>query len=122
MYFWETFRSSRSGMDMVTAEEFSKFEGIGDRQLRKVLVAEGDNLPLSHEARELRFSSVRKGAQLDAADLGSSAGRKMRDFDTVSEELGVVWIGFNTVIRVSEGLQRRILLFRIPCRQIVLVL
>lgn len=59
-------RRATGRVDVVTAKVATKFEGLFDGQVGKVLGAEGDDLALGHEARELVLAGVVETAQLDA--------------------------------------------------------
>ena len=56
------------------AEIPAEIERLLDKQLGKVLAAEGDDLALGHEARQLVLAGRTKAAEIDAADL-SGDGR-----------------------------------------------
>ncbi len=57
------------------AEIPAEIERLLDKQLGKVLAAEGDDLALGHEARQLVLAACTKAAEMDAADLGADGRR-----------------------------------------------
>jgi len=62
-------------VDVVPAEERAEFERGGQREVGEVLVAEGDDLALGNEERELGFADIGERGELHAVDFGSDGGR-----------------------------------------------
>ncbi len=70
---------SRGGMDVMTSKVAAVLEGIGDGQLSKVLVTEGDDLALSDETGQLVFAGIIQRGQLNASDFSSDGRSEMCD-------------------------------------------
>lgn len=80
---------ARRGVDVVAAKVLAVLEGVGDGEVGKVLVAEGDDLARGDVVRELVLARVGEGRQLDAVDLAADAGRELGHVAALGEEVGV---------------------------------
>ncbi len=115
-------RLTRRRVNLVTAKEFAKVKSLLDGQIGKVLLAEGYDLALGYEARELTLTGAAQLAQLDATDLSANGRSEVGDLSALRKELGVRRVGILAGIVVLERLQRRVLLLGIPSREVVLIL
>lgn len=115
-------RRTRGGVDVVATEVASELEGLGDGQVGQVLVAEGHDLALGDEARQLVLAGGRELGELDAPDLGAGLGRQVGDGHSVAEKLRVGWVGVLAVLDVLEGFERGVLLLGVPGGEVVGVL
>lgn len=112
-----------SEMVGLPAEVAAELEGLLNGQVLEVLVAEGDDLALGDEARQLVLAGVVELAELDAADLGADGGRQVGDGHLVlGQQVRVGRVGVLAVVIVLEGLERRVLLVGVPGREVVRVL
>ncbi len=117
-----TFGRSRGRVDVMAAEVGTIVEGLLDRQILQVLVTEGHDLALRHEASQLVLARGSKRAQLDATNFGADGGGEVNRLRPGWEEIRVGSVGILAVLYVLKRLQRRILLLGIPSRKVVRVL
>lgn len=61
-------------VDVMTAEVAADLKGLVDGEVRKVLIAECYDLPLSNEQGELVLALLCQFAQLDTVNFGADAG------------------------------------------------
>jgi hypothetical protein len=107
----------------IPAKVAAELEGLLNGQVLEVLVAEGHDLALGDEARQLVLAGVVELAELDAADLGADGGRQVGDGHLVlGQQVRVGRVGVLAVVIVLEGLERRVLLVGVPGREVVRVL
>lgn len=97
-------------VDVVASKVAAEVEGIFDGEIRKVLIAECDDLALGDEEGELVLAGGGELAELHAADFGAGCGGQLGDFATLDKKILEGWVGANTVLYVLEWLERRILL------------
>lgn len=114
--------SARRGVDVLAAKVRAVLQRVGDRQVRKVLVAEGNDLALGHVQRQLVLAGVGQRRQLDALDLAADGGRQVGARDALGEQVGERGIGILAVLGVSEGLQGRVDDGLVPGGEVVCVL
>jgi hypothetical protein len=107
----------------IPAKVRPKLEGLFDRQVGKVLVAEGDHLALRHEPRQLVLARCAERGELDALDLGADGRGEMGHRDgALGQEVGIRRVGVLAVFVVLEGLERGILFVAVPGWEVVRVL
>jgi len=70
VHLGEALGRARGRVDVVSPEVGAVVEGVFDGQVGEVLAAEGDDLALGDEARELVFASGGEAGELYAADFG----------------------------------------------------
>ena len=90
------------GVDVVTAEEGTELQRALLWQVGEILVAEGDDLALGDEQRELCFAGFVERGQLYAVYFGADGGGEVLDFGTRWEQVGVAWVGVFSVFDVVE--------------------
>lgn len=96
---------ARGRVDVVAAKVLGVLEGVGDGEVGKVLVAEGDDLAGGDVVGELVLALVRQAGELDAADLAADARGQVRHLAAGGEEVGVRGVGVLAVLVVLIGLE-----------------
>jgi hypothetical protein len=71
---------------------------------------------------QLVLASIGKGGELNASHFRADGGSELCDLDTAGEKVGVGGVGILAVLSVLKGLQRGVLLLRVPCGKVVRVL
>lgn len=116
------FGGSRGRVDVVAAKVLAKLEGVGDGEVGKVLLAEGDNLALGDVAGELVLAGVVERGQLDAVDLGANGRGEVGDGGALGEEVGERGVGVLAVLVVLKGREGRVDDAAVPSGQVVRIL
>lgn len=106
----------------VPTKVFAKLEGLLDGQIRKILLSKGDHLALRHEPSKLVLAGVGQGAKLDAPYLSANGGSEVSYSRALWEEVLVGGVGILAVLVMLKRLQRGILLFWIPDREVMRIL
>jgi hypothetical protein len=116
------FGRARRGMDVVSSKVGAKLERVGNGQVGEVLVSEGHDLARGDEVSQLVFAGVAEGGQLDASHFGANVWSEVSDLDSTGEKVGVGCVGILSVLVVLKRRERRVLLSRVPCWEVVRVL
>lgn len=122
MYFWISLWRSGGGMDVVAAEVLAVLEGVGDGEVGKVLVAEGDHFALGDEAGEFVFAGVGQGGELNTLNGRANGWSQVDAVDALSEEVIEGEVSVLAVVVVLEWSQRTVLLLRVEGWKVVGVL
>jgi hypothetical protein len=77
---------------------------------------------LSNKKRQLVFAGIAELAELDAGHFGARGWSEMLELRAIDEKILKSWICIFSMIDMSEGLPRRILLAVVPGRKVVRVL
>lgn len=97
-------------------------ERLLDREVGKVLVAEGDDLALGHEPRELVLAGAAEGRELDATDFGADGRSQVCQGDAVGEQVREGRVRVLAGLAVLEGLEGRECCGAVPGWEVVRVL
>jgi hypothetical protein len=100
----------------------TKVQSLLDRQIRKILVSESNDLSLSNQQGELILTCIIELAQLHTPDLRAGGWSESADLGAFWQKALEAWVGIFAVLDVLKWLPWWVLLTVVPDRQVVWVL